>query len=308
VNRLALQDPDVLVLGAGGVLGEAWMAGVLSGLQAAGGPDMREVESIVGTSAGAWVAARLMAGELPAGPPPPMQADEQPEAPPQAARASARVLKEATKVGMAVARPLVPVALSAVEPAGRIVRSAVLGRAPRAEGDLDALRRGIAKLGTRFDGRLRVVAVDRARGRRVVFGAPGAPGASVPEAVAASCAVPWLYAPIEIDGREYVDGGVWSPTNLDVAPARRETQVLCLTPTGHLGDERLTAFGIMRALGASATAVEAAALRQRGASVLVVAPDAQAGRAMGKDFMSAGPRETVLRAGWRQGKALAGGS
>jgi NTE family protein len=128
----------------------------------------------------------------------------------------------------------------------------------------------------------------------------------VGEAVAASCSVPWIFAPVEIDGREYVDGGVWSPTNLDVAPARRDTQVLCLTPTGHLGDERLSAFGVVRALGASATAVEAAALRQRGADVAVVAPDGASARAMGSDFMAHGPRETVLRAAWRQGRALAG--
>ena len=57
--------PDVLVLGAGGVLGEAWMTGVLAGLEDATGFDLRECENFVGTSAGAIVAAQLVAGQSP---------------------------------------------------------------------------------------------------------------------------------------------------------------------------------------------------------------------------------------------------
>ena len=64
-----------------------------------------------------------------------------------------------------------------------------------------------------------------------MFGAPGSPPASVAQAVLASCSIPWVFAPVEIGGREYVDGGVWSPTNLDATPARRGTEVLCLNPT-----------------------------------------------------------------------------
>ena len=90
-------------------------------------------------------------------------------------------------------------------------------------------------LGVRFDGRLRLVAVDRGSGRRVVFGDDGAPEASVADAVAASCAVPGLFAPVEIGDREYVDGGVWSPTNLDLARAGRGDRVLCLVPTAAMG-------------------------------------------------------------------------
>ena len=53
----------------------------------------------------------------------------------------------------------------------------------------------------------------------MIFGAPDAPKATVAQAVLASCAVPWIFAPVEIGEREYVDGGVWSPTNLDAIPA-----------------------------------------------------------------------------------------
>lgn len=53
----------MLVLGAGGVVGEAWMSGVLAGIEHAASVDLRDVEAVVGTSAGAIVAARLVAGE-----------------------------------------------------------------------------------------------------------------------------------------------------------------------------------------------------------------------------------------------------
>ena len=106
----------------------------------------------------------------------------------------------------------------------------MLRRAPRPERTLGGLGAHIEALGARFDGRLRIAAVDRASGKRVMFGAPDAPRATVAEAVLASCAVPWLFAPVEIGEREYVDGGVWSPTNLDAVPAGRGSRVLAPDP------------------------------------------------------------------------------
>src|SRR5439155_20499759 len=61
--------PDVLVLAAGGAVGEAWMTGVLAGLEEATGVDFRSVDAIVGTSAGAIVGASLAAGRSPRRPP-----------------------------------------------------------------------------------------------------------------------------------------------------------------------------------------------------------------------------------------------
>src|SRR3954463_11179686 len=57
--------PDVLVLAAGGPVGEAWMTGVLAGIEEAASVDFREVEAIVGTSAGSIVGASLVAGRSP---------------------------------------------------------------------------------------------------------------------------------------------------------------------------------------------------------------------------------------------------
>ena len=53
--------PDVLVLAAGGILGEAWMSGLLGGIEDAADVDFRDVEAFVGTSAGSIVATRTSA-------------------------------------------------------------------------------------------------------------------------------------------------------------------------------------------------------------------------------------------------------
>jgi NTE family protein len=138
----------------------------------------------------------------------------------------------------------------------------------------------------------------------VVFGSPGAPEATVAEAVEASCTVPWLFAPVEIGGREYVDGGIWSPTNLDAAPAGRDTHVLCLNPTANLATTH-TLLTVMRNVARSAVSIEGLALKRRGAAVRTIAPNAECAAAMGSNFMSTEPRTRVLDAGYRQGLLVA---
>src|SRR6202008_3208608 len=60
--------PDVLVLGGGGVLGEAWMMGVLAGIEDGASLDLRACEAFVGTSAGGVGAAHLLRRQGPAAP------------------------------------------------------------------------------------------------------------------------------------------------------------------------------------------------------------------------------------------------
>src|SRR3954469_21379213 len=59
---VSFQEPDVLVLGGGGILGEGWMNGVLAGIEDASGVRFADCRAFVGTSAGSIVAARLVAG------------------------------------------------------------------------------------------------------------------------------------------------------------------------------------------------------------------------------------------------------
>ena len=231
--------PDVLVLASGGTLGEAWMSGLLAGIEDATGHDFRETELFVGTSAGSLVAAALVAGQRPRRP----RGRSPRSRCPSGQEAAGDVIPDAD---VAVAGPAwLPISRSALQgparEASRIaasrrprshrwrsrsgstgstaLRAALLGRAPGSDGSLSAIPEGVAETGARFDGRLRVVAVDRATGRRVVFGAPGAPDATVAKPCRLPARCRGSSRPCPIDDREYVDGGVWSNTNLDVAPA-----------------------------------------------------------------------------------------
>jgi NTE family protein len=205
-----------------------------------------------------------------------------------------------------VGAPFAPLALAAAAPGGAMARAALLARSPSGRFDLDGLGERIDALGARFDGRLRVVAVDHARGRRVVFGEPASPDATVGQAVEASCAVPGIFRPITIGARTYVDGGVWSPTNLDLVPSAAGDQVLCLTPTGGVGAMRSLTFP-WRAISRSATTIEVAVLRRRGAACHVIAPDRDSARAMGEDLMNPRRSDRALAAGYRQGQEFARG-
>src|SRR5262249_55564680 len=92
---------------------------------------------------------------------------------------------------------------------------------PRGRGRREALRPLVGALDGRepeawADGRTWIAAMDYDTGRRVLFGRPGAPRASLTDAVVASCSIPGWHEPARIDGRRYVDGGVRSATSLGV--------------------------------------------------------------------------------------------
>ena len=301
--------PDVLVLGGGGILGEAWMSAVLAGVGDASGFDARNCEGYVGTSAGSIVAAALVAGTEPRS-----RLGTLPEQPPVAASEPTagsgllgRALEVALAAGGAAAAPLAVAGLRWSEPGGALLRRVALGRAPAGRRSLANLGREVDASGARWDGRLAISAVEIETGRRVMFGTAGAPAVSVGAAVQASCAIPGVFRPLVHDGRSYVDGGAWSPTNLDRAPAGRGTRVLCLNPTGSMRPTRAMPFGAIGIVSRSVAAVEALALRRRGAHVTIVAPDRGSLAAMGPNLMDAEPRARVIAAGLSQGRGLGRG-
>jgi len=311
---MPLTRPDVLVLAGGGLIGEAWMTGVLAGIEAASGIDFRTCDYFVGTSAGSIVSAHLVAGRPPRRPefppadlpegPPRLDEDQNRALSGMLIGGARRTLDGVGRAAVGALQPLAATALMAAAPGGALTRAALLSRLPRATQHLDQLHANISRLGVRFDGRLRVTAVDRTRGTRVVFGEPGAPSADVADAVTASCTVPWLFAPVRIAGREYVDGGVWSPTNLDVAPVGRGTEVLCLHPTARFRTAPGSALAAVRALTRPQVATEVLAVRRRGARLRVVGPNDAARDAMGTNFMAPGQRAAALAAGYAQGQRL----
>ena len=299
-------SPELLVLGGGGVLGEAWMSSVLAGLDEAEEFDSLACRAYVGTSAGSIVAASLAAGARPHDrlgslpeQPAALEADADAAAPLRA------LLDVAARAGGSAAAPLVSLALSSTAVGGAMLRRAALRRVPAGSRSLTGLAGLIERSGASWDGRLRIVAVDLDSGRRVVFGAAGAPQVSVSAAVQASCAIPGVFRPIRAGGRSYVDGGVWSPTNMDVAEVARGDRVMCLNPTASLRPARGAMAGALGQLSRAVATAEALVLERRGARVSTISPDAASARVMGVNLMDPSRRDAVIEAGLDQGRALA---
>lgn len=289
-SHSVIERPDILVLGGGGRQGDAWMSGLLAGLEDAHGVDFRECDYFVGTSAGAVVATKLAAGWRLRRP-----ADE-------VVRASSGgrlpVPAWAGDSALALAAPLARLGLRVGRHPGEMLRAAALRVLPKSASELPDFAGAFPPEATKFDGRLRVVAVDRTAGRRVVFGAPGAPPASVPDALAASCALPLIFSPMSIDGREYIDGAIWSPTNADVAPAARDMHVLIVAPMSSLHGP----FNApVRAASRATMLLEASALKARGARVRIITPDRDAAAAIGNDLMLDQGLPATSAAGYAQG-------
>ncbi|NMH80825.1 patatin-like phospholipase family protein [Pseudonocardia xinjiangensis] len=307
-----------LVLGAGGILGSAWMVGALSALAARLDRPLGEVDLVLGTSAGSVLAAALRCGmdvpELLAhqrGADPADPADRRPEDLPEM-----RAIDRESGEGF----PPLPLPLlgsprllvAAATPPWRMNPViAASGLLPRGRGRMGSLVRMVdvlqARIGITADGwvpgaPLWVVAVDYDSGRRVVFGRPGAPPSSVADAVLASCSIPGWFAPRTIDGRRYVDGGVASSTSLALlarpgAPELDEVYVLAPLAS-HDYDRSLDPIvGVERGVRRLITRwldAEVEAVRATGARVTVLLPGAADLLAMGGNLMNPRRREQVL--------------
>jgi NTE family protein len=269
---------DALVLGGGGVGGIAWITGLLAGLADAG-EDISGAELIVGTSAGATVAAQLGSGlglaELYARQVDPvLQAAEimfDTDLERWVAQIGAVLRKGATVPEMR--RAVGRFALEAQTVSESERRAVIESRLPS--------RRWPAR-------KLKLVAVDAESGEPRVF--DGESGVSLVDAVAASCAVPGVWPPVTIDGRRYVDGGVRGGANLDFADGSGRVRVLLplgsteIFPTDH---PLLEAVADLRAGGSEVTVIEPddASRAAIGANPLDPAtrrPAAEAGRAQGR--------------------------
>ncbi|MFC0032085.1 patatin-like phospholipase family protein [Micromonospora chaiyaphumensis] len=265
-----------LVLGGGGVTGVAWELGLLAGL-AARGLDVTGAELVVGTSAGSVVGAQVCSGtpveELYA-------AQLRPARGEVAARLGVGVLARWAWAGArgrdeVRARARVgAMALAARTPSEESRRAVIAARLP--------LRQWPAR-------RLLVTAVDAASGEFVVFDATTE--VALVDAVGASCAVPGVWPPVTIGGRRYVDGGVRSAVNADLAAGARAVVVLAPTRAG---------FGPMPRLSA-----QVAQLRSAGAAVAVVSPDRAARAAIGRNVLDPARRAASARAGFAQAAAVA---
>ncbi|MDF2628773.1 MAG: Patatin [Symbiobacteriaceae bacterium] len=273
-----------LVLGGGGTVGVAWETGLAAGLLEHG-VNLGEADLFVGTSAGSVVSAQLAAGYDPrvvlelqrqmaaAGGAAPGQAVvTDPET-------SAKVFARWTsveEVTVEVRRELGALALAA----RTIPEDGYVGMIAQVAGVMDWP-----------DRRLLITAVQAETGDFQVWERGSA--APIDRAIASSCCVPGIFPPVTIGGKRYVDGGVRSGTNADLAEGH--DVVVVVAPLGVRWS----------AQGRDSSAKEIAALQAAGARVEVILPDEAAEKAFGPNMMDASRIGPGAEAGYRQGVALA---
>ncbi|MQA84947.1 MAG: patatin-like phospholipase family protein [Streptosporangiales bacterium] len=308
-KRWKRQRRHGLVLGAGGVLGAAWMVGALRALEEAWGWDPRTADVIVGTSAGSVLAALLGAGigtvsmvnhqrgtvDLDD---PPLEYDH-----------------DGATGGPMPPRPR----RVGIGSKGLFVRSARRRNAMGAMyGLLPEGRRSLWTIGSVIDTvspgswaghpNCWVVAVDYDEGDRVVFGRPEAPPTVLANAVMASCAIPGWFAPVQIDGRRYVDGGVHSVTSLDLLAGQDLDEVTVLAPMASFAYDSPRSLWsrlerTVRRVTTRRVLSEADAVRDGGTAVNLLAPGAEDLTAFGGNVMDPARRAHVLETSLRTSAA-----
>src|SRR5580692_11282122 len=308
-----------LVLGAGGVLGAAWMTGALAGLSDRLPCAAADVDLIVGTSAGSVLAAALRCRA----PFEEMVAWQRGQATGLLRESAALAAHDGPlpplprwrfgSVPLAWAALITPyrvppwVAASAWLPHGRgqhaALRSLVTGLQVASGGPPSSWW---------ADGRTWIAAVDYDSGQRVLFGREGAPRASLPDAVVASCSIPGWYEPAVIGGRRYVDGGVRSATSLGVLAGTDVQEVYVLAPLAstqadHPFQPHLRIERQIRQLITRAILRQARVLAAQGKRVTVLTPGPEDLAAMGINLMDPRRRQAVLETSFRTSAgALAG--
>ena len=263
-----------LVLGGGGITGIAWELGILKGL-ADVGIDLTAADRVIGTSAGSVVGAQITTG---------LTVDE----------LYAEQLRPADReIGARMTRSMVlrlavPIVIPAhpVKKRSRIGSLALRAHPPGGAERIEVIR---SRIGVDVwpERDLRVTAVEAETGRFVTFTRDS--GVDLVEAVAASCAVPLVWPAVTIDGHHYVDGGMRSTANADLAH----------------GCERVVVLAPLPQAFSKHTSIHAQLDRVAPRARAVVAPDESALAAIGKNVLNPSKRADAARAGLRQAAEVA---
>lgn len=275
-----------LVLGGGGVVGIAWEAGVLEGLQR-NGVDPAAADLIVGTSAGSVVGTHLRSGRAPDD----LYAEQFLPSDGVAERTIGQDIESLRQIFGRWSRAEAMTPALCAEIGALALAAATVSEEER----LEIFRSHLLTIDEWPAGALVVTAVDAESGAFQTWDRDS--GAPLTLAVASSCAVPGMFPPVTIDGRRYIDGGVRSGTSADLA--RDQDTVLVVAPLG-ASPQGIGAI-TRRQLDA-----EAAELRAAGSTVDVILPDAAALEAFGPNLMDAERRAPAAEAGLRQGSETAG--
>lgn len=293
-----------LVLGGGGAAGNAWLIGIIAGMAEAGLDMTEAADLVIGTSAGATAAAHVRSG-IPATElfasvlsPPVQPAGQNRQAPaplpPSLPMATVfgrmRVISAAATSAADLQRAMGAFGLESDATLGPAAaeqrRALVAARLPRPEWP---------------DRPMIVVAVNAQTGELAAFHRDS--GIELVDAVTASTALPGLVPTHSINGIRYIDGGVRSADNADLASGYANIVVLTplsersgpLPPGQFEGLRRSPEWG-------NDLASQVEGLRKQGSRVEVITPDADSRAAMGTNQMDLATRIPAARAGFAQGK------
>lgn len=286
-----------LVVGAGGSAGNAWAIGVIAGLAEAGLDLTEAADLVVGTSSGATVAAWVRSGIPPAElfasvlaePARPVGPNR--EGPPSLPMATVfermRAIGAAATSAAELRRAMGAFGLESdaiVGPAAGQRRALVAARLPRHEWP---------------DRPMIVVAVDAHTGELAAFDRES--GVDLVDAVTASTALPGGAPTVSINGTHYINGGVRSAENADLASGYANVAVLAPFG-GRSGTLPEGQFEGLRRFPGADLASQVEALREQGSRVEVITPDAESRDAMGINQMDPATRVPSARAGFAQGR------
>ena len=263
-----------LVLGGGGVTGIAWMLGLLTGLQREG-VDLTDADTVIGTSAGSVVGAQVTSGLT-------LETlyDEQLTPPDR------EIGAELGAMFLVRLLPLVMLPGSAQTKRRRVGRGALKAHPESGDRRVEVISQRIG-IDDWPDRDLRVTAVEARTGTfRVLDRDSGVP---VVHAVAASCAVPFVWPPVDYQNTAYVDGGVRSPANVDLAS----------------GADRVVVLAPLVQAFTRASRPAAQLERLRAARTSLVSPDAEALAVIGKNVLDPSKRADAARTGLRQAADVA---
>jgi NTE family protein len=286
-----------LVLSGGGSVGIAWQSGLTVGL-AEQDLQLAEADLVVGTSAGSAVGAQIALGR-----------DLREQVARYRDADARRAGASGTDAPPGVAAPaegmqrLMELMASAMTQDADPEATRVLIGKFALEAETIPEERFVANFryldGEAWPRRFACTAVDAESGAFIVW--DGGNRAELPRAVASSCAVPGLFPPVTIDGRRYIDGGMRSGTNADLAEGHDRVLIVSLMSTSRLGadsDPRMERYRLRMD-------DELALLAESGASVEILTPDEEAATVLGANLMDATRTLAAAEAGIRQGRQVA---
>lgn len=290
-----------LVLGGGGAAGHAWLIGVVAGL-AEGGFDLTELaDLVIGTSAGATAAAHVRSGipiadlfasilAEPVRPAAPGGA-RPPSSPMGQMFERMRSIGAAANSALDLQRAMGAYGLecdSLLEPGAKARRALVASRLPRPEWP---------------ERPMVVTALEALTGELVAFHRDS--GVELVDAIAASTAMPGAAPTVEICRVRYIDGGVRSTENADLATGY--AKVVVLSPLGGRTPTEPGQFEGLRRDPEWRTDLPSQLedLRKQGSQVLLITPDPDSRSAMGPNLMDISARIPTAKAAFIQGKRQA---